>query len=68
MKVLEILVNLLQNEEEEEDLPEQVSVKDLLLALSKRNPQLIWRCCMKFSFCVRDCVVTNRLISSFKYQ
>lgn len=31
MKVLEILVNLLQNEEEEEeeDLPEQVSVKNL---------------------------------------
>ena len=29
MKVLEILVNLLQNEEEEEDLPEQVSVKYL---------------------------------------
>ena len=29
MKVLEILVNLLQNEEEEEDLPEQVSVKRL---------------------------------------
>ena len=28
MKVLEILVNLLQNEEEE-DLPEQVSVKNL---------------------------------------
>lgn len=29
MKVLEILVSLLQNEEEEEDLPEQVSVKNL---------------------------------------
>lgn len=29
MKVLEILVNLLQNEEEEEDLPEKVSVKNL---------------------------------------
>ena len=29
MKVLEILVNLLQNEEEEEDLPEQVIVKNL---------------------------------------
>lgn len=29
MKVLEILVNLLQNEEEEEDLPEQVRVKNL---------------------------------------
>lgn len=29
MKVLEILVNLLHNEEEEEDLPEQVSVKNL---------------------------------------
>ena len=29
MKVLEILVNLLQNEEEEEDLPEQVSVTNL---------------------------------------
>lgn len=29
MKVLEILVNLLQNEEDEEDLPEQVSVKNL---------------------------------------
>ena len=29
MKVLEILVNLLQNEEDEEDLPEQVNVKNL---------------------------------------
>ena len=29
MKVLEILVNLLQNEEGEEDLPEQVSVKNM---------------------------------------